>query len=121
MDVKIDCRRIGSYLAGARRRQGLKQKQVADLIDVANNTVSNMERGQQELNLERIVQLCILYEIKPGDVLNDCCDELIAMDTPQEIREDADRTALFKLIRKCPNKMLPVLRTVAEGIVETMK
>ena len=50
MDVKIDYRRIGSYLAGARRRQGLKQKQVADLIDVANNTVSNMERGQQELN-----------------------------------------------------------------------
>lgn len=84
MDVKIDYRRIGSYLAGARRRQGLKQKQVADLIDVANNTVSNMERGQQELNLERIVQLCILYEIKPGDVLNDCCDELIAMDTPQQ-------------------------------------
>ena len=49
MDVKIDYRRIGSYLAGARRRQGLKQKQVADLIDGANNTTEQLYAAMSAL------------------------------------------------------------------------
>ena len=49
MDVKIDYRRIGSYLAGARRRQGLKQKQVADLIDGANNTTEQLYAAMNTL------------------------------------------------------------------------
>ena len=64
MDVKIDYRRIGSYLAGARRRQGLKQKQVADLIDGANNTTEQLYAAMNALPKKQHRRIYAHYILK---------------------------------------------------------
>ena len=73
--MEIDYRRIGRRLRAAREHNKLTQAQVAEIIGVAESSFSNMERGQQKLSLKRIIELCVLYKIKPGSVLDDCCDE----------------------------------------------
>lgn len=118
MSIEINYKRIGSYLAIARKRNGLKQKDVACHMDVADNTVSNMERGKQELSLQRIIELCVLYGIKPGSVLDDCCDELLTSNAPPEMHENADKVALYVIINKSSDKTLQFLRILAESVIK---
>ena len=84
MHSKIDYRRIGRHFRVARQQLNLKQKDVAELLGVSVKTYSNMERGAQELSLYRIIQLCQLLKLKPGCVLDDCNDELLALETLPE-------------------------------------
>lgn len=78
--AEINYERIGARLRKARRNKGMTQKYVAEYLDIETNSYSNWERGAQPINLKRIVELCILYDIKPGFLLNDCCPELLRLD-----------------------------------------
>ncbi len=121
MGIQIDYKRIGSRLAAARKQHGLKQKHVACQLDVADNTISNIERGIQEINLQRLIELCVLYGIKPGSVIDDCCDELLAAQLPQEIKTNEDKAALYVIINKSSDKTLQLLRALAEAVMKCVK
>ncbi len=54
----IDYKRIGRHLRAARKSKGLTQAEVSEILNVAENTYSNMERGSQKTSLSRIIQLC---------------------------------------------------------------
>ena len=98
MHSKIDYRRIGRHFRVARQQLNLKQKDVAELLGVSVKTYSNMERGAQELSLYRIIQLCQLLKLKPGCVLDDCNDELLALETlPETVCEAKKQLRLFFL------------------------
>ena len=65
---------IGDNIARLRKRQGLSQTELADGMQDAGqthwrqNTVSRVERGQQDVNLDEIQAL---EEVLDGDVLED--------------------------------------------------
>lgn len=119
MSIEINHKRIGARLAAARKQHGMKQKDVACYLDVADNTVSNMERGKQELNLQRLIELCVLYGITPGSVIDDCCDELLSASAPPEMQLSQDKKALYIFINKSSDKAVQLLRKVAGSIDET--
>ena len=121
MNIIIDYERIGQHLRTARKQRKLTQACVAENLNVTENTFSNMERSQQKMNLQRIIELCVLYGVMPGDVLNDCCSELIAMSTPVKIEESPDKAALFMLIRKCSDKTLQILNAVAHTLFDALE
>lgn len=77
--MEIDYRRIGRHLRAAREHNNLTQAQVAEIIGVAESSFSNMERGQQKLSLKRIIELCVLYKIKPGSVLDAAAMSLLIL------------------------------------------
>ena len=115
MSSEIDYRRIGRHFRAARQQLNLKQKDVAELLGVSVKTYSNMERGAQELSLYRIIQLCQLLKLKPGCVLDDCNDELLALETLPETACEA-KSQLILLSRKCSDETAQLLNTIDQLI-----
>ena len=94
----------------------LKQHQVAEALSIIENTYSNIERAQQKPSLTRIIQLCVLYNVSPGTILNDCCDELVRMNMPQEEELSQDKKELLLLIHKCSDSMAHQINVIAQAI-----
>ena len=120
MGSEIDYRRIGRHFRAARQQLNLKQKDVAELLGVSVKTYSNMERGAQELSLYRIIQLCQLLKLKPGCVLDDCNDELLALETLPETACEA-KSQLILLSRKCSDETAQLLNTIDQLIYTALE
>ena len=120
MSSEIDYRRIGRHFRAARQQLNLKQKDVAELLGVSVKTYSNMERGAQELSLYRIIQLCQLLKLKPGCVLDDCNDELLALETLPETACEA-KSQLILLSRKCSDETAQLLNTIDQLIYTALE
>ena len=120
MSSEIDYRRIGRHFRAARQQLNLKQKDVAELLGVSVKTYSNMERGAQELSLYRIIQLCQLLKLKPGCVLDDCNDELLALETLPETACEA-KSQLILLSSKCSDETAQLLNTIDQLIYTALE
>ena len=59
MEVTIFAERIGKHLRAARMQHHMKQAAVAEALGMTTNSYSNIERGVERPNLQRIVELCI--------------------------------------------------------------
>lgn len=118
-NMDIDYQRIGRHLYAARKRKGLTQADVSEILNIAENTYSNMERGKQKPSLTRIIQLCIIYGIKPGSVLDDCTDELIDLPEMQE-EENAEKQELYLLIRKSSDKTAHILNVTSQALCSAL-
>lgn len=116
MNMVIDYKRIAQHLKKARKNSLLKQYQVAEALGIVENTYSNIERAQQKPSLTRIIQLCVLYNVSPGTILNDCCDELVRMNMPQEEELSQDKKELLLLIHKCSDSMAHQINVIAQAI-----
>lgn len=116
MNMVIDYKRIAQHLKKARKNSMLKQHQVAEALGIVENTYSNIERAQQKPSLTRIIQLCVLYNVSPGTILNDCCDELVRMNMPQEEELSQDKKELLLLIHKCSDSMAHQINVIAQAI-----
>lgn len=116
MNMVIDYKRIAQHLKKARKNSMLKQHQVAEALGIVENTYSNIERAQQKPSLTRIIQQCVLYNVSPGTILNDCCDELVRMNMPQEEELSQDKKELLLLIHKCSDNMAHQINVIAQAI-----
>ncbi len=65
---------IGSNLQFARKQKGLTQKEVAALLHKYQPDYSQYETGIIELDYEKIVYLCKLFEITPNDLFEGLFD-----------------------------------------------
>ena len=116
MNMVIDYKRIAQHLKKARKNSMLKQHQVAEALSIIENTYSNIERAQKKPSLTRIIQLCVLYNVSPGTILNDCCDELVRMNMPQEEELSQDKKEPLLLIHKCSDSMAHQINVIAQAI-----
>lgn len=114
--MDIDYKRIGRHLKAARKHKGLTQAAVSEKLRIAENTYSNMERGEQKLNLPRIIQLCEIYEIKPGSVLDDCSDALLRMPEVKQEPTNPDKRELHLLADKCSDEAARIINTTAQAL-----
>ena len=87
---------------------------------VSVKTYSNMERAAQELSLYRIIQLCLLLKLKPGYVLDDCSDDLLALETLPETVCDA-KIQLMLLSRKCSDETAQLLNTIDQLLYSVLE
>lgn len=67
--MNIDFREVGGRIAKCRRRAGLKQYQVCELIDVNYKYISNLETGRSAPSLELIIKLCDVLHTTPDYLL----------------------------------------------------
>lgn len=68
--MAIDYGVIGERLKKARKERGLTQEQLAEKIDVSIAFLSRIERGNSQINLKRLTQICELLNVTEGDILN---------------------------------------------------
>lgn len=111
--AEINYERIGARLRKARRNKGMTQKYVAEYLDIETNSYSNWERGAQPINLKRIVELCILYDIKPGFLLNDCCPELLRLDNKMPTDANMDYRALCAILESGSDELIHAMLSIA--------
>ena len=118
--MDIDYKRIGRHLRTARKNKHLTQAEVSEKLNIAENTYSNMERGSQKPSLSRIIQLCEIYEIKPGNVLDDCSEPLITQSDIQYESKNPDKLELHLLIEKCSDDTARIIRIAAQALYQTL-
>jgi transcriptional regulator with XRE-family HTH domain len=60
---------FGTKLRKLRELKGWQQKDMAEKLDIQQNTYSKLETGQVKLSMERFFQICDVYEMSPIDFL----------------------------------------------------
>lgn len=68
--MAIDYSVIGERLKKARKDKKLTQEQLAEKMDVSVAFLSRIERGNSQVNLKRLTQMCEILGISEGDILN---------------------------------------------------
>lgn len=121
MKKKVNYVQVGRNLKRARKKAKMTQVMVADALDISPSYYSNLERGADCINLERLIELCILYKVKPGDILNDCCDELMLMANGDLQDACKEREELKLLIAKCPDNRLRYMKAMWMAACEMAK
>ncbi len=109
MEVTIFAERIGKHLRAARMQHHMKQAAVAEALGMTTNSYSNIDRGVERPNLQRIAELCILYHLTPNDLLDDCCTEFIQMELPTEKVINKERVQLTELLNQCSDTIIHMI------------
>lgn len=65
----LDYSVIGKRIREARKKQNLKQEELADKLEVSVPFMSRVERGTSKINLKRLTQIADILNISPGELL----------------------------------------------------
>ena len=68
--MPLDYTIIGQRLKKARKAKKMTQEELAEKLDVSIAFLSRIERGNSQVNLKRLVQICEILEVRPGEILN---------------------------------------------------
>ena len=68
-DVPVDYRVIGERLKKARKESHMTQEQLAEKMDVSVAFLSRIERGNSQINIKRLTQMCEILNISAGEIL----------------------------------------------------
>lgn len=58
MDIKIDYEKVGFRIGQRRRELKLKQKELAEMINISPKYLSNLETGKRHVSIEMLALLC---------------------------------------------------------------
>lgn len=72
---------LGEKLMRLRRKQGLSQQEVADLLGVTRQTISNWECGQGSPALDKAAELARLYHLGLDDLVADEVEVVMASES----------------------------------------
>ena len=61
---------IGKFLAEERKNKEYTQKQMADILNVSDKTISKWETGKSLPDLEMMSQLCQIFDISINELLS---------------------------------------------------
>lgn len=87
---------LGEKLVTLRKKHGFSQQQIADMLSVTRQTISNWECGQGAPSLDKAVELARIYHISLDDLAEN------SIEITAEEKSHKDLHILKKLIgRKC--------------------
>ncbi|MBC6435901.1 helix-turn-helix transcriptional regulator [Nostoc sp. HG1] len=77
-----------SRLAILREKENLTQRQLADLLEITENTVANWETGRSSVEwIDRVVKLCKIFACTPEELIEYVADtKPVKTDSLAEIR-----------------------------------
>lgn len=62
---------LGEKLLSLRKKKGLSQEEVADILHVTRQTISKWETNQSMPDFDKVVPICDLYEISTDELFKD--------------------------------------------------
>ena len=66
----MDQQKIGKFLKHLRKNKELTQEQLAEILDVSQNYIANIERGKANMSLGKILELSKALNLKINVLLN---------------------------------------------------
>lgn len=67
---RLELSKIGNSIRKIRELKGLKQESVATKLGLTTNGYGKIERGESQINLERLNQIAYVFDVTPNDILN---------------------------------------------------
>ncbi len=77
----MDQIKIGRFIAKCRKKKGLTQMQLAEMLNITDRAVSKWETGRAMPDSSIMIELCDILEISVNELL---CGEVITMDNYKE-------------------------------------
>lgn len=71
VEPNIDYKLIGKRIKEARKKVGISQEKLGELIDVATAYVSRVERGSSHVNLKKLSQISVALNIPIEELVSD--------------------------------------------------
>lgn len=91
---KMGKEEIASKLRQARIKSNMTQREVADILGMTYQAISNYERGKTKVESDILVKLCKIYNISVPDVLSDTS---ISQKIVTEIKKEEDSSKDLRL------------------------
>ncbi|MBQ9945451.1 MAG: helix-turn-helix transcriptional regulator [Clostridia bacterium] len=66
---EIDLKEIGKRIQARRKQQGFTQEQIAELMNVSVQMISNLERGNKSIRIENLINLCKILNVSTDYIL----------------------------------------------------
>lgn len=67
--VNVSLAEIGQRIHARRKQMGYTQEQIAAMMDVSIQMISNLERGNKAIRIDNLVNLCQLLEVSTDYIL----------------------------------------------------
>lgn len=64
-----DLKEMGKRIQNRRKQQGYTQEQLADMMNVSIQMVSNLERGNKAIRIDNLINLCESLDISADYIL----------------------------------------------------
>lgn len=83
----MDQIKVGNYIATKRKNLGLTQKELAELVEVTDKSISKWERGNGLPDVTRLKPLCDALKISMNELIagEDIGEEVLSMKTEENI------------------------------------
>lgn len=106
---------IGSRIRAARKRKGLSQSELAELVGVTSAYISYLENGERNMSVESFIEIVC--------ALNISADELLVDILPNKIRSTSQE--MLTLLSDCSEfegrVLLAIMRGAKAAIRESMQ
>lgn len=100
-----DLREFGKRISSCRRLSDISQKQLAQMIHVSNNHLSNIENGKSAPSFLTFIAICKGLNVSPTYLINDSSfsldSELIEKITK---KSDHDKRIISRLLEAFPDQ-----------------
>ena len=100
---------FGDKLRAARTRKGMKQAEVAALLDCAPTSLTNWESGKIQPSVEVLARLCEVLEISPLDLLSRkyTYDEIVKISGKAAYERSYEEQIALNFSRAILEKLMP--------------
>ena len=101
--TKADLVGIGKRIQNRRKKLGYTQEQLADLMNVSVQMVSNLERGNKAIRIENLIKLSRILEISTDYILTgkEKADSTYSLMTQIGKLSDREREMINILVAFC--------------------
>jgi transcriptional regulator with XRE-family HTH domain len=106
--MQLDYKKLGKRIKLAREKKNLTQEQLAEIVGVSNNYISNIERKYSKPSLETLIKICNALEVTPDYVLLD------SIYTSKEYIKDE----IAEKLRKCSNTNARIITKFIDLLLE---
>jgi transcriptional regulator with XRE-family HTH domain len=106
--MQIDYKKLGSKIRIVREKKKLTQEQLAEMVELSNNYISNIELNRSIPSLETLVKICNALEITPDYILID------SIYTSKEYIKDE----IAQKLNMCNEKSIKIISKFIDLILE---
>ncbi|MBQ6840077.1 MAG: helix-turn-helix transcriptional regulator [Oscillospiraceae bacterium] len=64
-----DLKEIGKRIQNRRKQQGYTQEQLAEMMNVSIQMISNLERGNKSIRIDNLINLCHILQVSTDYIL----------------------------------------------------
>ena len=104
---------IGKFIASERKRKGYTQRQVADILEISDKTISKWERGNGFPEVSLLLPLCNELDITVNELLS---GERVS---EEDYQKKAEENMMSMIKEREENKKKVILTTIT-GIIATV-